>query len=381
MFPSRPLLLIGTAISCASADCATISVTYNFAPQEAQVAIDHAASIWEGILVSPVPIKAMVTWIPMNGSVLGITFPNGRKDFTGAPVPQTWYATALANSIAGQELNPGENDIEIYLDASTDWYFGLDGATPSGQQDLVSVALHEMGHGLGFVGLSKKEGATGSLGLLLASDFAPLTTTFPWPELDSLPGIFDRFLVHPQNGPLDLMENPGPTLGSAMSSNQLRFNGPLTMIANDGEAPRIYSPSNFALGSSCVHLNEATYPVGNANELMTPFNSAGHANHWPGPLCLAMLRDIGWNLAPDVGMVEPCARSPLLELWPNPVQSELSISGIIAGANVVIRDVEGRTVMVLQGGSSIDVSGLAPGPYLVSTVAGGLAKHGRLIKR
>ncbi|HNE82025.1 MAG TPA: hypothetical protein PKX39_15680, partial [Flavobacteriales bacterium] len=73
MFPSRPLLLIGTAISCASADCATISVTYNFAPQEAQVAIDHAASIWEGILVSPVPIKAMVTWIPMNGSVLGIT--------------------------------------------------------------------------------------------------------------------------------------------------------------------------------------------------------------------------------------------------------------------------------------------------------------------
>lgn len=372
-------LLLGTALAFAPADGAVITIAYNNAPPEAQAAIAHAAGIWESILVSPVPIKAMVTWFPMGGAALGITFPNGRKDFTGAPVPQTWYATSLANSIAQQELNPGENDFEIWLDANASWYFGTDGDVPLGQQDLVSVALHEMGHGLGFVGLSKKEGTTGSFGLLLASDFAPLVTTFPWPQLDTLPGIFDRFLSHPLNGPLELMDNPGTALGSAMTSNQLRFNGALALEANGGDGPRIYAPAAFALGSSCVHLNEGTYPVGNANELMTPFSAVGHANHWPGPLCLAILQDIGWTLAPDVGIAEHHARTGTLDLWPNPAHAELHV-GTSAYSSVIIGDMAGRPLLRAQGVSPIDISGLVPGPYIVTAQRDGLTMRGRLIK-
>lgn len=360
----RLWFVLAAALVLDRAQGATIQITYNFVPSEAQPAIGHAAAIWGSILVSDVPIKAMVTWVPMGASALGITFPNGRRDFPAAPVPMTWYASALANSIAGTELNPGENDFEIYLDSGTDWYFGTDGLTPAGQYDLVSVALHEMGHGLGFVGLSKKTDGVGSFGLLLQSDFAPLTTSFPWPQLDTLPGIFDRFLAHPQNGPLDLMDNPSGALGSAMTSNQVRFNGPLAMAANDGNAPRIHSPSTFALGSSCVHLNESTYPESDPNELMTPFSNAGSAHHWPGPLCLAMLQDIGWTLAPDVGIAMDLTMTTPLRVFPNPVDDELLVQSP-AGAlfkGMVIEDAMGRIVRA-SATVPMDVSDLAPGVY------------------
>ena len=347
------------------ASCTTIDITYNFVPTEAQAAIQHAADIWESILVSPVPIKATVTWAPMGGSALGITFPNGRKNFPSAPLAQTWYSTALANSIAGIELNTGENDFDIFLDSGTDWYLGLDGETPNGQYDLVSAALHEMGHGLGFVGLSKKVSGIGSLGMLLQSDFAPLVTSFPWPQLDTLPGIFDRFLAHPVNGPLELMDNPGTALGSAMTSNQVRFNGPYATEANNGQAPRIYSPSLFALGSSCVHFNESTFPTGNANELMTPFSSTGVANHWPGPACIGVMHDIGWTIAPNVGIAD-APSDQTTHAYPNPTHDVLFIA--IQDARPIVAtilDMQGRIERQVSFHEAIDVRDLTSGPHMI----------------
>lgn len=363
--PKRLYALLCATLPAFAADCAQIEITFNSAPPEAQTAIAHAAGIWESILVSDVPIKALVIWAPLGNTTLGITFPNGRRDFIGAPLPQTWYATALANSIAGLELNTGENDFEIFLSSSTNWYYGTDGATPNAQYDLVSIVLHEMGHGLGFVGLSKKTGTEGSFGLLQMSDFAPLVTSFPWPQLDTLPGIFDRFLAHPLNGPLELMDNPSIALGSAMTSNQLRFNGALAMEANNGDGPRIYSPSTFALGSSCVHLNESSYPEGNANELMTPFSSAGSSNHWPGPLCLAIMRDIGWTLAPDVGLAEHPDEDPFA-VYPNPVIDQLNLRVPMPASRIAaITDAMGRSVHARAITKTIDVSDLAPGTYVL----------------
>lgn len=364
-----PILLL---LAAGNARPAEIQLSYNLAPPEAQAAIAHAAGIWEGILVSPVPIKVLVNWVPMGATALGVTFPNGRRDFGGAGMPDTWYATALANALAGAELNPGENDIDIFLNSQTDWYYGTDGATPAGRQDLVSVALHEMGHGLGFVGLAKKTGAIGSFGLLQLADFAPLFTTFPWPQLDTLPGIFDRFLAHPTDGPLELMENPGEVLGAAMTGNQLRWSGAHALEASGGAAVRIYAPATFALGSSCVHLNESSYPAGNANELMTPFSSAGNANHWPGPICLGILKDIGWTLAPEVGMDERTAHGGM-HVWPVPTAGELRIAlpGAASTFPFLITDGRGRVVMSGRCTEQLDVRNLDPGIYLLTLPAEG----------
>lgn len=353
-------------ISFTSTNAATFNIVHFGTPPDAQVAIQHAADIWGSILVSDVPIKVSVSWTPLGGAALGVTFPNGRKDFTDAPMTATWYATALANSIADVELNPGEDDINIYLNSGTNWYLGLDGNTPAGQYDLVSVALHEFGHGIGFVGLAKKVGSEGSFGLLQQGDFGPLITTFPWPDQDTLPGIFDRFLTSTANGPLADLENPSALLGTAFTSNQIYFNGAYTMAANGGSSSRIYAPTTFALGSSCVHLNEATYPTGNANELMTPFSTAGDSNHWPGPLCLAMLRDIGWDLSPDVGIDEG-AEARKMTIYPNPVSTVLTVvlEPHHANRTLMVIDLSGRVVISAQAGRRMDVTALDAGTYLL----------------
>ena len=372
-------LLLTISIVATRAQTAQFNITYNSIPSDFETAFEHAADIWGHLLISSVPIKVNVSLYPLGANALAITFPNGRRDFPGAPLPETWYATSLANSIAGTELNAGENDIDIYLSTGANWYTDTTGTPGPGEHDFVSVALHELGHGLGFVGLSKKVGAEGSLGLLEMADFFPLTTSFPWPQLDSLPGIFDRYLSDQQDGPLTMMQNPGTLLGSAMTGNTLYFNGPIAMAMNGGVAPRIHAPGTFALGSSCVHLNESTYPAGNPNELMTPFSTAGTVNHDPGLICLWMLRDIGWNLAPGVGIEElPSAIS--FSVYPNPASGMISLTSATTWMDqeMMIIDGQGRVIRSVPFAPSMDVHDLPPGAYVLR--ATGSADHVRFIK-
>lgn len=375
----RHLLPLLFLLPLAPARSAQFVITYNGVPPDAQTAIAAAADVWSGILVSPVPIKVLATWAPMGSLALATTFPNGRRDFPGAPLPDTWYATSLANSITGIELDPGENDIEIFINSSTTWYFGTDGMPGPGQYDLMSIALHELCHGLGFVGLSKKEGSDGSLGLLTSADFAPLFTTFPWPQLDTLPSVFDRFLTEDLNGPLAQMPDPGPELGAALTSNAVRFSGPIAVAGNSGMAPRIYAPSAFALGSSCVHLNESTYPTGDPNELMTPFSSSGHADHWPGPICLDILRDIGWTLAAGVGIAE-AAEDHEAPLFPVPTSRLVHWNGPDSPVDAVVLDPTGRPVLHTTAMHVLDVSTLPDGCYLLVTQDGRTRTRRRFIK-
>jgi len=363
------------------AQAATFNIVHFGTPTEAQPAIARAAEIWGGILVSDVPIKVSVSWTGLVGGTLGVTFPNGRKDFPSAPMDSTWYPTSLANSISQSELNPGEDDINIYLNSTTNWYLGLDGNTPAGQYDLVGVFLHELGHGLGFIGLTKKVGAVGSFGTIQYSDIAPLITTFPWPELDTLPGIFDRFLQAQNLTMLTDVANPSTTLGSLFTSGQLRWNGPYGLTASGGALIRIYSPSPYEPGSSCLHLNEATYPNGNPNELMTPFVSPGQSNHWPGPITIGIMQDIGWVITPDVGVHEHLANEDF-SLFPNPAVDVLNVHGAIdlTGGNLDVIDRSGRVVMTHRIGPNLDISGLEPGCYAVRIVGANGAASRSFVK-
>ncbi|MFN3876132.1 MAG: hypothetical protein ACK4L7_09510, partial [Flavobacteriales bacterium] len=154
----------------------------------------------------------------------------------------------------------------------------------------------------------------------------------------------------------------GTALGAAFTSNQVFFNGNNAVAVNGGQQPRIYAPSAFALGSSCVHFDESTYPVGNPNELMTPFGAPGVANHWPGPIAIAVMQDIGWTLMPGAGLAE---RGPERCLpWPNPASDILHVS-CSEGGNAMAFDAVGRAMPLPRMVDALDVSGLAPGSYLL----------------
>jgi len=124
----------------------------------------YAANIWGAILPSAVEIKCNCNFDPQtcdaSGAVLGATSAgSSHRDFPGAPFPNTWYQQALANRLAGVDLNPGVNDMNITFNSNIgntptptcpfSWYYGVDGNEGSAIE-LLPVILHEIGHGLGF---------------------------------------------------------------------------------------------------------------------------------------------------------------------------------------------------------------------------------------
>ena len=130
-----------------------IEVTYSGFTPQAQAAFQRAIDIWESLLISPVTIRVQATWTSLGPRVLGSAGATAYyQNIDGAIRGGVLYPVALAEKISGQELNsPTEPDISARFSSDTNWYYGLDGKTPAGKYDLVSVVLHELCHGLGFI--------------------------------------------------------------------------------------------------------------------------------------------------------------------------------------------------------------------------------------
>ena len=274
---------------------ATIIVNYlNAPPASVVTSFNYAKDIWAATLNSAVTIRINVSWSPLSGGTLAQAGPTTiHQNFPGATFPSTYYAVALANSLAGTDLSPS-NDLTCTFNSSANWYLGTDGYPPGGQYDFVTAALHEIGHGLGFIGSAYWSNGFGTLGT------------------DGVPYIFDRF-TETQAG-VDLLDlaNGSTALGTALVSNGVYWSGPEAVEEGSGTRPRLYAPSIYEPGSSYSHLNESSYPAGHVNALMTPALNSAEANHDPGPMLRAMFRDMGWStsgcLISDValGVQSPC---------------------------------------------------------------------------
>jgi len=266
---------------------AVISVTYNGFPAQAQSAFQYAVDIWASILESNVPITINATWSNIGGSVLGFAGANDyERNFNGAPQSNVWYPAALANKLANTDLNPFSSDISCTFNSGTNWYFGTDGNTPGGQFDLVSVVLHELGHGLGCIGGSSYNNGTGTYGF------------------SGTPVIWDTYIENGSGVDLDAFSSPSTSLGGQLTGNSLFWNGSNGILGLNGDQPRIYAPNNWNGGSSYSHLNESTYSFGNENSLMTPFIGSAEAIHDPGPAMRGMFQDMGWEIFPECDITD-----------------------------------------------------------------------------
>jgi hypothetical protein len=254
--------------------------------------MDLAALIWSTLLNGPRPIIVHACWYSSLGpNILGQATPsNVYQNFANAPQTNTWYPVALANQLANTDLNAGTPEIGASFSAAFTWYFGLDGNIPvdaAGNPtatDFLSVALHEIGHGLGFSGSANvDDGAAPNEcnGTALVGCLGnPL-----WG--------YDR-QVRSGGTYLTALTNPSAALGSALFGNaNLNYNGPNAVSANGGNAPRLFAPNPWQPGSSYVHLDEGTFN-NTVNALMTPALAQGEALHYPGPVGLGVLADIGW---------------------------------------------------------------------------------------
>ena len=133
------------------------------------IAYSRALQLWGSVLKSDVPISVMGSFAPLSCTPTGGTLAqagawNGEINFPGAAVANTIYPSALANSLAGQDLYAGEDILDGAdiianfngnlgapgcIEGST-WYYGLDSNSPGNQTDFLNVFMHELSHGLGF---------------------------------------------------------------------------------------------------------------------------------------------------------------------------------------------------------------------------------------
>ena len=310
--PDRPHTLVRRPMSLhAGTSPTSIVVRYSGFTPEAQAAFEYAAGIWEQLLHSTVPIEVDASFATLPPGVLGgARADNYLMNFPGAPRADTWYADALANALAGKDLDTDPtSDAEIlarFSSANPDWYFGTDGNTPFGKDDFVTAVLHELGHGLGFSGSMLV-----SAGLGYVSEGDPREQPFP----------YDTFVRTGAGRSVLAIASPSLELAAALQGGDLWFDGPKTLAAataNGLGRPRLYAPPVFQQGSSYSHLDEATYAGVNANALMTPMLNGGEAVHNPGPLALAMLADTGWPLAGSTPTASP---SPSTSSSPSPTSS------------------------------------------------------------
>ncbi len=244
------------------------------------------------LLNSSVAITVDANVDPLGAGILAQAGPTTvHRNFSNTPVANTWYVQALANKFSGMDLAPSISDMSITFSSDFAFYFGLDGKPPEGQYDFVSVVLHEIGHGLGFLSLVNP--STGE-------------------KFFGIDDVYSRYVEQHNALPADYptMTN-GQRVQASTSQPHLHFTGPET-VANSGQLTagheadsghvQLYAPINPSPGSSVSHFNKVIKP----DQLMEHSISNGEAIHQIG-LAGELLADLGWEVN-----LEPTLTSPLV---------------------------------------------------------------------
>lgn len=190
-----------------------------------------AADLWGSVIDSAVPIFVGATFQPLactptSGTLgaAGATFINA--NFPGAGVANTWYHTALADSLAGVDLVPGDIDIISFFNSDVDtnpncltgskWYYGFDHNEGS-DIDFLNVVVHEIGHGLGFSNFTSETTGAFTLGM---------------------PGIYDLFTLDLTTGQTWDQMTAAQRVASAINTSNVVWSGPAVTAA----APSVLGP-------------------------------------------------------------------------------------------------------------------------------------------
>jgi PA domain len=211
----------------------------------------EAARIWSGLLPSNVDVRINSSFQALTcdaqSAVLGSAgatsaFPN----FPNSPLANTNYPKALADKLAGFDNNPALNAIKAQFNSELGktgcltgafFYLGLDN-NPGNNINLLSVVLHEFGHGLGFASNANSSG------------------TFS----GGRPGIFDSFLLDTTTGKTWDQMVDTDRVTSAVNTGNLRWNG-----SNAAVYANAYMSARARLVVTAPAAVAGTFAVGTAD--------------------------------------------------------------------------------------------------------------------
>lgn len=269
-----------------------------------RAAFEHAMSIWAAHLDGTIPLKVQAEFNNLDPGVLGLsTVIAGFANLPGFPEPGWVFVGPLASQLNDNDRSDSfgnhmfvefNTDFDAVPSGSGKWYYGTDGLVPSGDNDLVTAALHEMGHGLGMIG--NVNSGTGAY--------------------SGIPHYFLFFAV--QRGSTNLFFDDMSNVQrlAAITSGEVYFSGPNIIAANIPNPSNIPDPSNPLVNAA----GEA--------KLYTPSPwESGSLSHWDkyhfpdvrtmlmksGPVhpvlnigyTKELLKDLGWtfNLTPEIEVI------------------------------------------------------------------------------
>lgn len=332
---------------------------------DAKAAFQAAVDIWASIVHSSVPITVHADFKNLgNPNLLGQAGPGGYNQEAAIGDGVSYYPDALSDALAGTNVYPGEYDISAEFNSgASNIYYGTDGVLPSvNDVDFESIVLHELGHGLGFSG---------------SSWYDQGTSKGSWDCQDTTIGvcqsagyeIYDTFLETTAGARLNTTyANDSTALGTAYLS-PVFWGGANAKAANGGAHVKMYTPNPWEGGSSIAHMDDATYPAGNVNSLMTPFLANNEVVHRPGPVVLGIFQDMGWVTTLDVpgkvtGLVGHGSGGTVSLSWTAPSEN----GNRITGYRIEYTDNGVAQSPIDVVGTSRTVTGLTDGHSYVFTV-------------
>jgi hypothetical protein len=190
----------------------------------------RAAGIWEAKLRPKNNIDVVAQFTPLGPNVLGSAGAiQVWSDFSGAELPGTWYPVALANQLAAEDLSPCPIpavitcfDIAANFATTFNFYMGFDNNEGPGQQDLLAVVLHELGHGLGVANFVNE--STGRL-------------------LSDIPDVYSQYTLDVSTGKIWNQMTDPQRAASAVNIRRVSWNG----INVNAAVPTVLKPGEPAL--------------------------------------------------------------------------------------------------------------------------------------
>jgi len=263
---------------------------FQTAPSSEVLAVfNKATEIWSEFIFSSVPINVYIEWTNLGNGILGSAGPsNILRNFDGAPQNDYYYPIAIAEKMIGFNQNGNEADIDASFNSNfSNWYIGTDGIPTNRQIDLLSVVIHEIGHGLGY---------TGNISANTTNQTASHNNLC----------IYDKFIIDEFNNSATnttIYPNPSNKLYHLITSDSLYQSNVGILSENNNVRAKLYAPSSFSPGSSIYHVNQESYPAGNPNALMTHSIAYGEISRNLGPIVKGLYKEMGWTNAGIIGDV------------------------------------------------------------------------------